>query len=158
MAVEPNDISLDAYNQKVTDWGSQTGNKIRTSIRSLTSKGKGDLLRSLRLKTGKLYGEVDKLSYHFLRHGIFVHKGVGRGYHMEAGRVVRGSKPSKKTSEKDLNVNFRLRQVILRSAGIKRKAVPWFNPVIGENIQSLADIVTEMNTDRVVNATKILIK
>jgi len=158
MAIEPQEIGIEEYNKRITAWGSSLGNKIRTSIRSLTSKGKGDLLKSLRLKTVKWYGEVDLLAYHFVRHGIFAHKGVGRGYYIEGGIVLRGNKPGKVLTAKTFDVNFKLHRAVLRSPGINRKPVEWFNPVVSENIESLADLIAEMDADRMVNATKILIK
>lgn len=156
MAVEPEEIGLEEYNKRVTEWGSKLGNKIRASIRSLTSKGKGDLVKSLRLKAKKWYGEVDLLTYQFDRHGVFVHKGVGRGYHMEGGRVVRGDKPGKVLTA--LTVNQKLHQVVLKSARVNRKPAEWFNPVVAENIEGLANLIAEMDADRMVNATKMMIK
>lgn len=156
MAVEPQEISQEEYNKRVTEWGSTVGVKLRASIRMLMSDGKGKLLKSLRLKTAKWYGEVDKLAYHFERHGVFAHKGVGRGYHMEGSRVVRGR--GKLLNDKKADVNQRLKQFVLRSADVKRHADEWFNPIVQQNIDKLADMVAEMNADRVVNATKILIK
>lgn len=158
MAVEPQEIGIEEYNKRVSAWGSKLGIKIRSSIRALTTKGKGDLLSSLRLKTGKWFGEVDKLSYHFARHGVFAHKGVGRGYYMEGGRVIRGEKPGMILTAKSLDVNYRLKQVVLRSAKINRKPAAWFNPVVQENMEGLADLIAQMDADRVVNATKIIIK
>jgi hypothetical protein len=152
MANDPADITLDQYNQKVTEWGEHTGDKIRNYI----PIGKGKLRKSFRLKTAKMYGEIDKLSYHFIRHGIFIHKGVGRGYHMVGGKVMRGS--GKIINDKNADVNVRLRQMVLRSAKVMRQPVEWFNPVIAANITQLADLVTEMDADRVVNGTKILIR
>lgn len=158
MAVEPQEIGIDEYNKRVADWGSALGKKIRDSIRALTTKGKGDLLKSLRLKTAKWYGEVDKLSYHFARHGVFAHKGVGRGYYMDGGKVIRGNKPGKVLTAKTLDINYRLHQAVLRSAKINRKPTEWFNPVVSENIEGLADLIAEMDADRMVNATNIMIK
>lgn len=158
MAVEPQEIGIEEYNKRITRWGSDLGKKIRNSIQLLTKKGKGDLLRSLRLKTAKWYGEVDKLSYHFKRHGIFAHKGVGRGYYRDGSRVVRGEKPGKVLNARTMDVNHKLRQVVLKSAKINRTPTEWFNPVVNENMEGLANLVTELNADRLVNATKILIK
>jgi hypothetical protein len=158
MALEPQEIGIDDYNKRVTDWGKDLGNKIRSSIRSLTSKGKGDLVKSLRLNAKKWYGEVDLLAYHFVRHGVFAEKGVGRGYYMSGGVVVRGNKPGKVLTAETMNVNYRLRQVILRSASINRKPTEWFNPVVATNIESLADLISDMDADRTVNATKMLIR
>lgn len=158
--LEPQEISQEEYNNRVTAWGSALGVKIRASIRSLTSKGKGDLLRSLRLKTGKWYGEVDKLAYHFVRHGVFVHKGVGRGYRMVGGRVMRVSGSASNQAVKDYArvKNRSFSPKVLTAASMERKAVEWFNPVVKNNIAGLADLVAEMSADRVVNASKILIR
>jgi hypothetical protein len=160
MALEPNEISLDDYNRKITEWGESTGRKIRDSISMLTSKGKGALLRSLRLKTGKWYGEVDRLAYHFDRHGVFVHKGVGRGYAMVGGKVMRvsGSLQVKFLKEYARNKNRTYNPKPVNGT-MERKPVEWFNPVLTRNIDKLADMVAEMNADRAVNATsKILIR
>lgn len=158
MALEPQEIGIDEYNKRVSAWGSALAGKIRSSIRSLASKGKGDLVKSLRLKTKKWYGEVDLLAYHFVRHGVFAQKGVGRGYYMAGGVVIRGDKPGKVLNARTLDVNNRLRQVVLRSAKVNRKPTEWFNPVVAENIEGLADLIAEMNSDRMVNATKMMIK
>jgi hypothetical protein len=95
MAVEPNDISSEEYNSNIAGWGSDVAGKIRVSIRSLTSNEKDDLVKSLRMTTHKSYGEIDSVGYKFNHYGVFVHKGVGRGYYMEGGVVVRGNKPGK---------------------------------------------------------------
>lgn len=159
MAVEPEDIDLEGYNRRIAKWGTELGGKIRASIRMLTSKGKGDLVQSLRMKTGKWYGEIDRLAYHFLRHGVFLHKGVGRGYEMVGGKVVRvsGSKNIQSWKQYAMNKNREMQPKVLRGYTMERKPAEWFNPVVQENIEQLADLVTEMNADKAVNATKILI-
>jgi hypothetical protein len=158
MAIEPQEISQEEYNKRVTAWGSALGNKIRTSIRSLTSKGKGDLLKSLRLKTAKWYGEVDLLSYHFVRHGVFVHKGVGRGYVMIGGNVVHVKGYISKKSIMDYAKRRGRTYATPFDASLKRKPDEWFNPVVKDNIEDLADLIAEMDADRAVNTTEILIK
>jgi len=160
MAVDEPEIDIEEYNRRIARWGSELGTKIRSSIRMLTSKGKGDLVRSLKLKTGKWYGEIDKLSYHFVRHGVFLHKGVGRGYAMSGGKVIRvsGSKDIGYWKEYALKKNREMQPKVLRGYTMERRPVEWFNPVVKDNIEQLADMVTEMNADKAVNATKILIK
>lgn len=159
MAVDPQEIDIEKYNSKVTGWGSMVATRLRASARSKFSKAKKGnktekkLADSIRLKAAKWYGEVDKLSYHFARHGVFVHKGVGRGYHMEGGKVIRTNTPGKILSSKSKGVNS---FVLKSTAG--RQPVEWFNPVVNENIEKLADMVAEMDADRLVNTTKILIK
>jgi hypothetical protein len=72
--------------------------------------------------------------------------------------VVRGNKPGKVLTAKTLDINYRLHQVILRSARINRKPIKWFNPVVAENIKGLADLIAEMDADKTVNATNMMIK
>ena len=158
MAIEAQDIDMEEYNRRVSRWGLELEGKLRSSIGMLTSKGKGRLVKSLRLKTAEWSGEVDKLSYHFLRHGVFLHKGVGRGYVMQGGVVVRGQKPGKVLKAAAANAGRSIASKVLKLGEINRNAVEWFNPVVSGSIESLADMVTEMNADRVVSASKILIK
>lgn len=156
---EPVNISLEDYNKRITGWGTQTGMAIRTAIRTLTNKGKGDLLRSLRAKSYKMYGEVDRIAFHFDRHGVFAHKGVGRGYAMIGGKVMRvsGSKSIAFWKEYARLKNRTFESKIIRGE-MKRKPVEWFNPVVSERIERLANLIAEMRADQAVNATKILIK
>lgn len=60
-------------------------------------------------------GYINRITYKFPKHMVFVHKGVGRGV------------PIAKAG----------------SAGINRKPKPWFNPVIEAEIGKLADTVAE---------------
>ncbi len=159
MAVDPKDISQDEYNKRVTEWGSNVGVKLRASIRMLMNDGKGKLVKSLRLKTAKWYGEVDKLSYHFERHGVFAHKGVGRGYIMVGGNIVHVKGFQTKASiMKMFSAARKSKWITNKDTGLKRQADEWFNPVVQDNIKDLADLVAELNADRAVNATKMMIR
>jgi hypothetical protein len=157
MAIEPNEITSEEYNSRIAGWGSDVASKIRSSIRSLTNKGKGALVRSLRMKTGKDFGEINRIGYSFNHYGVFVHKGVGRGYIMQGGVVVRGYKPGKVLKAMALNSNKSLSSKVLTSGTINRKPKPWLNPVIDDNIETLANMVAEMRADQAVNATRIKI-
>jgi hypothetical protein len=157
MALEPIEISTEEYNKRIAAWTTSTGMKIRAAIKSLTSKGKGDLLRSLQGKNDRRFGDIDRIAYHFVRHGVFLHKGVGRGYIMSGGTVIRGYKPGKVMTAMALNKNREVKPVIL-SGAINRKPIEWFNPVVQSSVEKLADIIAEMRADQVVNATKIFIK
>jgi hypothetical protein len=85
---EPN--QWETFNQEVLQWGFRTRNLLKGSIASLSMKGKGELVRSLQMKTKKDSGEIDRIIFSFHRHGVFFHKGVGRGYIILSGRVIRG--------------------------------------------------------------------
>jgi hypothetical protein len=158
MAVEPEEIGLEEYNQRLRTWNSAVGKKIRSAIQMLTSKGKGDLLKSFKDYVYERDGEVDKLTYKFTRHGIFAHKGVGRGYVMIGGTVVHVPGYVSKKSIMDYAKRKGRTYSPPASAGLKRKAILWFNPIVQGEMDSLANMVAEMNANRAVNATRLLIK
>lgn len=105
-----------------------TGAKQRTE---------GKLVNSIKPSTKQSYGEIDTISFSFERHGIFVHKGVGRGWEM-SGKLVRRTAKGK-----------------MKNGG--RNVVEWFNPVIDKNAPLLADQIAIINADAVLNATKLRI-
>jgi hypothetical protein len=97
----------------------------------------GKLVNSIKPSTKQSYGEIDTISFSFERHGIFVHKGVGRGWEM-TGKLVRRTAKSKMKNG-------------------SRNVVEWFNPVIDRNAPELADQIAIVNADAVVNAAKLKI-
>jgi len=102
-------------------------------------------------------GVIDYIGFNMERHGVFVHKGVGRGYAMEGGMVVRGMKPREETKRyakaKNRNIG------IIKIDGDKnRRPVEWFNPILDAAMPGLADKIAEMNADAAVNATKMYIR
>ena len=105
------------------DGGKQTEKKLAASIMS---------------KVGKEFGLANYVGFSFERHGVFVHKGVGRGYLSDGkGFVTRTAKYPARIRE--------------------RIAVEWFNPVLDRNIPILADELANINADAAVNATRMKI-
>ena len=105
-----------------------TGNKQRTE---------GKLVNSIKPSTKQSFGEIDTISFSFERHGIFVHKGVGRGWEKDGAMVTRTAKGKQQNGG--------------------RNVVDWFNPVIDRNAPELADRIAIVNADAVLNATKLRI-
>jgi hypothetical protein len=75
------------------------------------------------------------VSFRFERHGIFVHKGVGRGYSSSKNMVTKTSK---------------------NPAGHREK-VEWFNPILDHHLPELADKIGAINANAVVNAMRMKI-
>lgn len=96
------------------------------------------LENSIRIKERLTYGVITGESFVFERHGVFVHKGVGRGYKMYGGMVIRTAKSEEGTR--------------------RREPYEWFNPVIEQSLPELADKLAEINADAAVNATRMMIK
>ncbi|NQU85802.1 MAG: hypothetical protein HQ541_08585 [Mariniphaga sp.] len=125
--------------------------KVRTALKSNVlrfSKGKsqsfvirknqkeGKLHQSIKSSTARDLGEIEKISFQFERHGVFVHKGVGRGYEATKGFVIRTAKGP-----------------VLK----RRVSVEWFNPVLERFIPELADKIASLNTNAAVSATDMKI-
>ena len=108
----------------IRDGGKQTEKKLAASIMS---------------KVGKEFGLANYVGFSFERHGVFVHKGVGRGYQSNGN-------------------GFITRTAMYPAKHQERVAVEWFNPVLEKYIPELADKITEINADAAVNATRMMIK
>lgn len=94
-------LSTEDYNEALIKWGKQSRNKLKRDLNSLTRTEKFKLLQkagkstkqtpatdnnrkslysSIRLRTKKEFGEINKISFPFMRHGIFLQYGVSRGH------------------------------------------------------------------------------
>jgi len=151
------DENLVQLQQEAKQWAQMEVSRLRGRIRSLSSKGKGDLVRQLKSKTAiDALGVLQRVSFSFPRHGVFFQKGVGRGYIMQGGKVVRGSNPSKETKAYAASKN-RVAGKVLKQGSMNRQPQDWFNAVIDQNVPALADIVSKYMADATVNATHMKI-
>ena len=143
------EANIEQQNRIIEQWIPKVRRALRTSARrfpegkarGFVTRGKktgfsrteGKLAQSIKSKTKKSYGAVEMISFTFERHGVFVHKGVGRGYPVSGSAIIKN--PS----------------------GNTRKPVEWFNPVIDKYFPQLADKITEVNANAAVNATRFKI-
>lgn len=86
----------------------------------------------------KEFGLANYVVFSFERHGVFVHKGVGRGYQSNGNGFV--TRTAKNPAAKQ-----------------ERMAVEWFFPVLEKYIPELADRIADINADVAVNATRMKI-
>lgn len=133
---------IQAFNKDIGAWSKRFENELKSRIRSLSQKGKGDLLKSMQGRTFKRDGEIDRIRYGFGRHGVFLQKGVGRGYVVRNGFVQRGMKVRIGDKPTDFKAT---------SGQINRKPKDWFNGPLAKNVEILADIVVEHYAERAVN-------
>ncbi len=130
--------------------------KVRTALKSsagrfqhgkpesfvLRHKGdqrEGKLAASIKDQTKEQFGEIYGVSFKFERHGVFVQKGVGRGYSIptKGGFVVRANKEP--------------------AIGRERVPVEWFNPILEQNLPELANRLAEIRADATLRFGKLLI-
>jgi len=140
---------LKQYNDDVKKWYTTVRQELKSNVVSLTKNGAENLSKSINGKIFKKNGESYRIGFSFLREGIYIHYGAGRGY---AGSV--GSHWIDRHGVKhSTNPNAKFRQ----GTG-KRKPLPWFDPIIKRNLDILADIVANYSADLAVNATHIFIE
>jgi hypothetical protein len=127
-----------AYNQKIIAWKSATTQLLKMQIGTMTSKGKGELLNSLKGYVNfNPDGDAWQAIWKFPRHGIFLFKGVGKGYLLVDGRIVRAI--------------TRHNAVYFIDKKFVRQPADWFNSVFEMQIPKLADIMAEYWADRAVD-------
>lgn len=126
---------IDEFNSKLQQWGTTVNADLGVSIGTHGIGGK-KLPRSLRNTYYYNYGMIDRLGFTFRREGVYIHKGVGRGYNMRGGVVVKTSK----------------------TLGFNRKPKPWFNPVVESHIPALQEIVKGYFDSAIINTGRIFIR
>ena len=148
-----NDPNLDdKANDLIRQWGTMVQTKIQANARGMAdgkrsgfvtrnirengkitgTRREGKLANSIKTKFREENGIITNLSFSFEKHGIYVQKGVGRGYPISGGFVLKSTNP--------------------------RHPNDWFNKEIEESLPELADKLAEINADVALNATRILIR
>ncbi len=108
--------------QKKKDTGQRLEKKVKTSLSQ---------------RVFYKFSISEGVSFRFERHGVFLHKGVGRGYQMQGGMVMRTAKNPPK--------------------GDTRRPVDWFNHIINARTPQLANDIARVNADAALNAARMRI-
>lgn len=143
------------YNKAINAWQNSVAAQLRATIASRSMR----IARELHPKayTDK-YGIINQLGFSFPRHGIYIHKGAGRGQGGTIGsnwtklKTINGIEVStgivRHTNPNSLNAS--------QGTG-NRNAFEWFDPVVRNRLPELADIVTRYFDTMLIDATKIFI-
>lgn len=127
----------EAINAAIRSWTGATQNVLKSNISMMSNKGKGELLR-LTHEYFRAFGEINRISFRFPKHGVFFQKGVGRGYRSKNGNVYKVS-PS-------------------RTIGMNRQPKDWFNSTLDERVPLLGEMLADKMANAVVNAMNAQIK
>lgn len=146
---------LTAFNKEVEQWQDSVSQQLKASISP----------RSLRIASElqpkaytDQYGLINRLGFSFPRHGVYIHKGAGRG---QGGFM--GSKWSyiKRINGIEINTSI-IRHTNPESLGKqnegKRTAYHWFDPIIKRRLPELSDICMRYFDTMLIDATKIYIE
>lgn len=142
-------MSVENYNKEINSWTSGTKRKLRLSaLQMVVHKGGPGTKPKASVK--KYMGEASKIDFDFPYYMVFVHKGAGRGYGgNKTGLFTQANGRKGKTNTASMG----------KMGTGKRKAKPWFNPVLDAQFPELANIVANHHGDKVIaNIQKILIK
>jgi hypothetical protein len=164
---------VDRQNKEFKAWTNKVQRKLKASASRFQHGKEGMVMRGKRVgnphQEAKLadslghkfymsYGMAEGVGFKLERHGVFVHKGVGRGYVMNDGVVIRGYKTGKeeklyaKAKNRDIGKN------IPTGGTMKRRPVEWFNPILDATLPELADKIAVINADAAINFENARIK
>lgn len=166
---EPNWQDIEKQNEVVAQWSSMVQRHLRGATvilqhgkdNSISRPAKAPVRTESKLETSitsipkQHYGITDRVAIKFERHGVFVHKGVGRGYEMKAGMVTRTPQNLIGILK---NKRMTVHEKINARSSIARQPYEWFNPVLEQSLPELADKLAEINADAVLNSTRMMIK
>ena len=130
-------LGIEKYNKSVARAGFTIRINLKNAISRLSMKGKRNLVKSLRLKLKKEYGEITQMTFQFNRHGVFFHKGVGKGHVIMGSRVVRGTKK---------DGMFRSLPSVSGTT-VNRFPKDWFQPTLDKQVPKLADAISKNKAD-----------
>lgn len=150
-AVRTEDMAVTKeYNADVSKWTRERRVDLR---RSVSQKVKRNVSLSASIK-GKVYhnrkggSEAERIGFSFVREGIYIHKGAGRGQ----GGLIGGSW---------IDAHGRKKTRAPESAGKmatgNRQENKWFDTVMDKRLPQLADIVGNYSAMLQVDATKLYI-
>jgi hypothetical protein len=118
-------------NMRITRWSKDTLTLIIEEIPKAGIDASGDTINKVKYATRKEAGRINRISFKFPRHLVFVHKGVSRGYTISpkgSGTVVRTARgPMKK----------------------QRVAKPFLNQVLEAKVPDLSQTVADMHAKRI---------
>lgn len=147
---------LTEYNKAVEGWYTSVAAELKGIVGSRSTR----IAKELKPKayTDK-YGLINRIGFSFPRHGIYIHKGAGRG---KGGYT--GSKWTKRKMVNGIEINTGIVRHTspesingLQGTG-NRPAFKWFDPVVRRRLPELADIVTRYFDTMILDATRIFIE
>ena len=128
-------VQFTGVNKEILLWKSKTTAALKSQIGMLTSKEDVDLIDKLRgYVDHDPNGTIYRVAWKMPRYGIFLIKGVGRGYVMVDGQIIRAVRKG--------NALYTVQKKI------KRHPKDWFNPVIELRIPELSERVGQYYADK----------
>ncbi|MDD4698046.1 MAG: hypothetical protein PHR52_10990 [Fermentimonas sp.] len=143
-------VELNKFNQDVEEWSEKSKQELRRSIKSLVKRdvSLSDSLKANIYYDNKYAKEANRVGFSFVREGVYIHRGAGRGQ----GGVIGGRWIDRHGTMKSRSAD---------SAGLQgtgnRKPILWFDPVIEGRLPQLADIVADYSATMQINTANLFI-
>ena len=143
--------ALAQFNDDVKAWAIHTTIRLKMNARMAVARNLllSDSIRPNLYYDNKYGKEVNRVGFSFVREGIYIEKGAGRGY----GGYKGGSSWYNRQGQKVSTAS----ESLMKMGSGNRHARPWFNPIIAQELESLADIVSNYSATLQINATNIFI-
>lgn len=125
------DIDYRKVNQAIRKWGNKTHKQLLREIIRLNIKNRKNsrspksAINSISLRFRTRGGVINRIGWVMPRHMIYVHKGVGKDTPIE------------------------------KAGTTNRKAKEWYNPVVDQNMEELADVVAAELGQAIINKLAI---
>ena len=147
-------MTTSEFNKKIRAWAFQVKNKMEQNVVVKTS-GTGNLAGSIRFRQKFFKGETESIGFNFVKHGVFVQYGAGRGYIVKNGVIVRGHRATDAQIQLLLKRGYSMRDAKKVKyeysddyRTVRRQPKDWINKPIRDNISELADICGEYHGDK----------
>lgn len=143
-------VELNKFNQDVEEWSEKSKQELRRSIKSLVKRdvSLSDSLKANIYYDNKYAKEANRVGFSFVREGVYIHRGAGRGQ----GGVIGG---------RWIDHHGTMKSRAADSAGLQgtgnRQPILWFDPVIEGRLPQLADIVADYSATMQINVTNLFI-
>lgn len=134
---DPDPKIVTEFNNEVSSWSRNVSAELKSSVAVEIESGDALAASIKDMLWPKVNSDeaIERISLRFKREGVFVHKGVGRGYEMQGGQVVKTAKTNT----------------------FARHPKEWFNPVVERHIPELETIIEKYCDNIVVDSLRILI-
>lgn len=144
-------VAMKQFNQEVADWSEKSKQALRVSIKSLVRRdvSLSDSLKANLYYDNKYSKEVNRVGFSFVREGVYIHRGAGRGQ----GGMIGG---------RWIDRHGTMKSRAADSAGLQgtgnRQPILWFDPVIERRLPQLADLVADYSATMQINAANLFIE
>lgn len=138
------------FNKEVRDWSNKSTSVLKGSVSRLIKR---NVSLSASIKANLYYdrkyaSEVNRVGFSFVREGIYIHKGAGRG---QGGHI------GGRWIDRYGNQKTRAEESAGKQGKGNRQPILWFDPVIDNRLPQLADLVADYSATMQINATNLFI-